>query len=155
LQFFSDRLAREHYSSSQQNNTSPASLEASGSLPTGYSDDLTSNGFASTDPPTTIDGVSIDPTSDVACTTWLAPSQTCYPLDHDSIVVSFNMCNPYSEDYVGIYNYHDGLDQENLENPVMWIWSCGRSDLSDCVSGMAIASTADILIGGTLGEGMY
>lgn len=89
------------------------------------------------------------------CVTWIEPSLLCYDTNHTFIQISFEMCNALPEDYVGVYQYSDGLDPEDLGNPVMWLWSCGRNSLDDCTDGIAVYSISDLTLRGTLAEGRY
>jgi hypothetical protein len=98
---------------------------------------------ASTDPPTT------------NCTSWVEPSLPCYNTNHTFIQISFEMCNPLPEDYVGIYRFSDEFDPEDLGNPTMWIWSCGRIDLDDCIDGILVYSVTNLTLKGRLSEGIY
>jgi hypothetical protein len=108
---------------------------------------------AITDPPTADPSIQATPGDD--CTTWVEPSLPCYNTNHTFIQVSFEMCSALPEDYVGIYNFSDELDPEDLGIPTMWIWSCGRSNLDECTDGILVYSITNLTLGGRLSEGRY
>jgi hypothetical protein len=108
---------------------------------------------AITDPPTAEPSIQATPGDD--CTTWVEPSLPCYNNNHTFIQVSFEMCNALPEDYVGIYPFSDELNPEDLGNPTMWIWTCGRKDLDECTAGIFVYSIANLTLGGRLAEGIY
>jgi hypothetical protein len=41
----------------------------------------------------------------------------------ETIEVEFGNCDPLSDDWVGLYD--SSADPDNLDYPLLWLWSCG------------------------------
>eukprot|EP00980_Cylindrotheca_fusiformis_P007280 scaffold1525_cov142-Cylindrotheca_fusiformis.AAC.80 len=90
------------------------------------------------------------------CQTLVETTVPCYTTNnHTSIDVSFTMCNAEIADYVGIYQYSEDLDPNNLGNPLFWIWSCGLQNFGDCAKDVVVYFATDLAIPGTLEDGTY
>ena len=56
------------------------------------------------------------------CTNSIESIQSCYP-DWSNISISFLNCHPLVGDWIGIYNI--SADPQDLQQPLLWIWTCG------------------------------
>jgi hypothetical protein len=56
------------------------------------------------------------------CFERLETSKSCFEMG-ENIEVEFGNCDPLSDDWVGFYD--SSADPDNLDDPLLWLWSCG------------------------------
>jgi hypothetical protein len=53
----------------------------------------------------------------------ISTDKTCYE-DGDDIIITFQNCESNEEDWIGIYARD--ADQNDLGDPLAWVWACGK-----------------------------
>lgn len=79
----------------------------------------------------------------------------CYNVDEldDAVLfgIDFQRCEPHKENWIGIFQ--EGLDDQSLPDPLLWLWTCNSQDLKDCNKEGVIADSLGMA--GRLEPGFY
>jgi hypothetical protein len=89
------------------------------------------------------------------CEDKVETDRLCYEvnkLETEPFIIDFRRCEPDKENWVGIYEAD--LDEENLSDPLLWLWSCNSQQLKDCKKEGVLADSLDIG-GSSVAPGFY
>jgi hypothetical protein len=75
------------------------------------------------------DSSTLEPTG---CIDMVEMSQTCYDSGSGTTIrISYENCNPVVGDWIGMYSNPDEINPLELEEPDVWIYTCGDRDCFD------------------------
>lgn len=97
----------------------------------------------STDSPTMMptEAASVKLTTAETCISTIQTDKDCY-VAGDNIKISFNNCDPTSEDWIGVYPASQGTS--NLNSPLAWVWTCNDEECADSDQSAGVASIYNV-----------
>lgn len=87
------------------------------------------------------------PTKD-DCSSFIWSESSCYKPEIN-MHIFFENCNPFGDDWIGIYQVDPQADLNDLGDPLLWMWTCGSQNCR----GEVFMDT--LIFGGGLQEGRY
>lgn len=100
--------------------------------------------------PTPLDTADASPSDPGGCVDAVEMSQSCYE-SGSTLRISYENCDPVVGDWIGVYSNPDAINPSELDEPDIWIYTCGDSNCFDLYESGQVRFS----FGSPLPEGTY